>query len=122
MPMAATMATVLRFVLTDITAMLRTPVPRTGTMARRGLAVESLLEPARGIGMPIMAAAITDTVATAMVAVMAMDMDAAMDIAGGMDMAMATDTDMAGTADITVATAVDSMAAVMVADTGNSAD
>lgn len=48
MPMAAAMATVLRFVLTATMDMLRIPVLPTGTMAPHGLAVGSLSGLAHG--------------------------------------------------------------------------
>ncbi len=116
MPMTA-MAMGRRFVLTDITDTLRTPVLLTGTMARRGLAAESLSGLGRGIGMPIMAVAITDIVVTVMDAVMAMVVAMRMDVA-----AMAEDTAAATAAD-TATAAVSTVEAVMVAaDTGNSAN
>lgn len=132
-PMAATMATVRRFALTDITDILRTPVRLTDTMARRGLAVESLLERGRGTGMPIMAGATTAIVDTAMAAVMAMDTDEDMAMVVAMRMAvvvMAADIAVAMLAvvaatevAVSMAAEASTAAAVMVAaDTGNIAD
>lgn len=133
MPMAATMATVRRFALTDITDILRTPVRLTDTMARRGLAVESLLERGRGTGMPIMAGATTAIVDTAMAAVMAMDTDEDMAMVVVMRMVavvMAADIAVAMLAvvaatevAVSMAAEASTAAAVMVAaDTGNIAD
>lgn len=115
-----------RSALTDITDMHRTPVRRMGTMARRGLAAVSLLGPAHGIGMPIMAVATMVIADTAIAAVMDTDAATVMAMAVAMDMGMAA-TDItvataAGTADTVAASmgAADSMAvAVMAADIGN---
>lgn len=126
------MRMVLRHVRMDITGMLRMRVLLMGTMARRGLAAESLLEPARGSGADIMGAAmgIMDAVMD-MVTVAPMTIVAVMGTDAVMP-AMAMDTlhtDAAAMAvDITAATvaasteAVVSMAVVTVAADGSFMD
>ena len=91
MPMAAAMATVLRFALTDIMGTLRMRVLLTGTMARHGLAVDSLSGPVPGIGAT-MAIAASTAEAMDMVMAVAMDTDeaTAMAVAATADIAVAT--------------------------------
>lgn len=131
MPMAAATATVRRFVLTDIMGTLRTPVLPTDTMARRGLAVESLLELAPGTAAT-MAVATDMATAAFMATAVAMDMDEAMVMVvvdmptdvEGMD-AVATLAVVAATVEaVSMAAAEDStvVAAMVAADTDNSAD
>lgn len=97
MLMAVTI-TALRSALTDITDMHRTPALRMATMARHGLAVESLLEQARGIGMPIMAVVMGTAIVVAMAMAMVTDMGAAMDMGMATDMAVANTTAATGAA------------------------
>ena len=123
MPMVV-MLMVLRSVPMDITDILRTPVLLTDTMARRGLAADSLLVPVPGIAV-ITDVATMDTADT----VESMAIAAAMDMAAVMRMvvaAMAEDTAVAMLADVpataavfTAAVAASTVAAVMAADDGN---
>lgn len=106
MPLTA-MLTALRLAPTDITDMLRTPARRMDTMARHGLAAESLLGRVRGIGMPIMAVAITAiAVDTAIVAGMVMATDT-VTVMGTLMAVAATE------ADITVVIVAATMAAAV---------
>lgn len=120
MPMAA-MLMVPRLARMDITDIPRTPALLMDTMVPRGLAAESLLEPARGTVMPIMAVAIMDTVDTGTV-IAAVITAAVMGTVTDMAMAAAV-TAAASTADmaaVSMAVVVSTAeAAVMVADTGN---